>query len=149
MKSAAVVPHWSLMFNSPLDNETIGIVFAGKKFPHLRDKQGEISQKYLNTVVEVINNLQNLGDTYYIYVGNTLKPALYFLDKHLGKIFPMVTRFIETDVALSIPDNIDNVIVLSESSDEISDLLNSLGSANCQSLKWVLNGEYSTKGSLF
>lgn len=148
MKSAAVVSHWSLMYNSPLDNEKIGIVFAGKKFPHLRDKHGEISQKYLRIVVEVIDNLQKLGDTYYIYVGNTLQPALYFLEKQLGKTFPIAIRFIETDADLSIPENIDNVIVLSESSDEISDLLNSLGSANCQSLKWVLNGEYSAKGSL-
>jgi len=135
------------MFNTSLDNETVGIVLADNKFPRLRDDQGEISQKYLNSVVEVIENLQKLGDTYYIYIGNTVKPVLYSLEKSLGKKLSMAVRFIEKGVDLSVPDNIDNVIVLSESEGEIDYLLDSLGSISCQSLKWILNGEYSDKGT--
>ena len=46
-----------------------------------------------------------------------------------------------TDGVLA-PKGIDNILVLSESPAEISNIINELNSTHEQSLKWILNSHY-------
>ena len=131
------------MFSSALDNE-VGVIVAGSGFPETRGRDGLINKKYLTSVIDVLKNLQKVGDSFLIYLGETLKPAMDELTLMLGESHNNNSLFFmrnNTDGVLA-PKGIDNILVLSESPAEISNIINELNSTHEQSLKWILNSHY-------
>lgn len=142
-RSARDLPRRSLMFSSAFDNE-IGVIIAGSGFPETRGHDGFINKKYLASVVDILKNMQKVGDSFFIYLGETLKPDINYLITMLGKTLENEELFSmrnNTDGIL-IPIGIDNILILSESQAEISKIIGELDSTHTQSLKWILNSHY-------
>lgn len=131
------------MFSSAFDNE-IGVIIAGSGFPETRGHDGFINKKYLASVVDILKNMQKVGDSFFIYLGETLKPDINYLITMLGETLENEALFSmrnNTDGIL-IPIGIDNILILSESQAEISKIIGELDSTHTQSLKWILNSHY-------
>lgn len=132
------------MFSSTFDTETVGVVVAGNGFPDTRDCDGLINQQYLTSVIDVLNNLQRVGDSFLVYIGETLKPALDALilmfDENTSNKAVFVIRS-DGDPS-TMPKEVNNILVLSESSSEINTIISELTSTHNQSLKWILNPHY-------